>query len=364
VPVAVKPRCSVVVLEFPLEHETLKISAIKASQGPLKERLTRNEFDRLLAATASAEQMRPSPFLQPTVARRNSSLFWLLIGPWVAAFPANSGWELISGAEKCGRLVLFMRLPMYLLAILALLFSATLAVARAAPNMDPVPIERAAVARGAGGEAAAQILAAFLAKDAVALERMGLAQRFDKLTVSAHYSSGLLDCPANPKRCEAIRLTLYGWQGYRPILLSLVRFSSEDLAPEDRAQAMRLERRSTAGITGVIERLVYSNGRFTPEVWLLVRPDESMAKEQLPADSEMGAPERKRLQRQLLAQEGFVLADSSVNSDTSGPAMPEATRWFHLLGSLTPQNVTTIGPSTVWLLSSMLGIDPSHDIPA
>jgi hypothetical protein len=41
--------------------------------------------------------------------------------------------------------------------------------------------------------------------------------------------------------------------------------------------------------------------------------------------------------------------------------MPEATRWFHLLGSLRPQNVDTIGPSTVWLLSSMLGIDPSRD---
>jgi hypothetical protein len=88
-----------------------------------------------------------------------------------------------------------------------------------------------------------------------------------------------------------------------------------------------------------------------------------MTQEQLPADVEMRAPALKRLQRQLLEQEGFVLADSSVNSDASGPAMPEATRWFHLLGSLTPQNVTTIGPSTVGLLSSMLGIDPSRDIP-
>ena len=261
--------------------------------------------------------------------------------------------------------MLYTRFSSRLLGVLALLLMATLALARAAPpNMDPVLIERDAVARGAGGLAAAQILAAFLAKDAGALERMGLAQRFDKLTVSAHYSSGLLDCPANPRPCEAIRLRLYGWRGYRPILLSGVRFSSEDLASEDRAQAMRLERSSAIGITAVIERLVYSNGRFTTEVWLLVRPDESMAKEQLPADIEMGAAARKRLQRQLLAQEGFVLADSSVNSDVSGPAMPEATRWFHLLGSLTPQNVDTIGPSTVWLLSSMLGIDPSRDIPA
>jgi hypothetical protein len=262
------------------------------------------------------------------------------------------------------RLMLCTRFWSRLLAVLTLLFAATLALALAAPpNADPVLIERDAVARGAGGEAAAQILAAFLAKDARALERMGLAQRFDKLTVSAHYSSGLLDCPADPRSCEAVRLTLYGWRGYRPILLSKVRFSSEDLAPEDRAQAMRLERSSKAGIIGVIERLVYSNSRFATEVWLVVRPDESMAKEQLPADVETRALALKRLQRQLLAQEGFVLADSSVNSDASGPAMPEATRWFHLLGAVTPQNVTTIGPSTVWLLSSMLGIDLSRDIP-
>jgi hypothetical protein len=263
------------------------------------------------------------------------------------------------------RLMPYTRFSSRLLGVLGLLLMATSALSRAAPpNMDPALIERDAIARSAGGVAGAQILAAFLAKDAGALERMGLAQRFDKLTISAHYSSGLLDCPANPRPCEAIRLTLYGWRGYRPILLSGVRFSSEDLAPEDRAQAMRLERSSAAGITAVIERLVYSDGRFTTEVWLLVRPDESMAKEQLPADIEMGAAARKRLQRQLLAQEGFVLADSSVNSDVSGPAMPEATRWFHLLGSLTPQNVDTIGPSTVWLLSSMLGIDPSRDISA
>jgi hypothetical protein len=261
-------------------------------------------------------------------------------------------------------MMLYMRFWSRLLGVLPLLLVATLALALAAlPNADPVLIERDAVARGAGGEAAAQILSAFLAKDAAALERMGLAQRFDKLTLSAHYSSGLLDCPTDPRSCEAVRLTLYGWRGARPILLSRVRFSSEDLAPEDRARAMRLERSSKAGITGVIERLVYSNGRLATEVWLVVRPDESMTQEQLPADVEMRAPALKRLQRQLLEQEGFVLADSSVNSDASGPAMPEATRWFHLLGSLTPQNVTTIGPSTVGLLSSMLGIDPSRDIP-
>jgi hypothetical protein len=228
--------------------------------------------------------------------------------------------------------------------------------------MDPVAIERDAVARGAGGGAAAQIFAAFLVKDAGALDRLRLAQRFDKLTVSAHYSSGLLDCPADPRRCEAIRLTLYGWRGYRPVLLSMVRFSSEDLVPQDRAQAMRLERNSAAGITGVVERLVYSSGRFTAETWVVVRPDESMAKGQPLPDSGTDSAALKRLQRQLLAQEGFQLADSSVNSDDSGPAMPEVTRWFHLLGSVTPQNIATIGPSTMSLLDNMLAIDPSHDM--
>jgi hypothetical protein len=262
--------------------------------------------------------------------------------------------------------MLYTRFSSRLLGVLALLLMATLALARAAPlNMDPVLIERDAVARGAGGVAATQILAAFLAKDAGELERTRLAKQFDSLTVAVHYSSGILDCPANPRRCEQVTLTLYGWQANQPSLLGRVRFSLEDLVPHDRAQAMRLERSSAAGLTAVVERLVYYNGRFAAEVWLLVRPDESMAKGQLPRAPGMdpGAA-GKRLQRQLLAEEGFFLADSSMNSDVSGPAIPEVTRWFHLLGFLTPQNVDTIGPSTVWLLSSMLGIDPSRDIPA
>ena len=260
----------------------------------------------------------------------------------------------------------YARFSSRLLGLFALLLTATFALARAAPpNMDPVRIERDAVTRGAGGVAASRILAAFLAKDGRELERTRLAKQFDSLTATVHYSSGILDCPANPRRCERIRLSLFGWQANRPALLGAVQFSLEDLVPYDRAQAMRLERSSAAGLTGVVERLVYSNGRFTPEVWLLVRPDESMAKGPLSRDpgTDPGSV-LKRLQRQLLAEEGFDLANSSVNSDVSGPAMPEATRWFHLLGSLTPQNVDTIGPSTVWLLSSMLGIDPSRDIPA
>ena len=262
--------------------------------------------------------------------------------------------------------MLYTRFSSRLLGVLALLLMATLALARAAPlNMDPVLIERDAVARGAGGVAATQILAAFLAKDAGELERTRLAKQFDSLTVAVHYSSGILDCPANPRRCEQVTLTLYGWQANQPSLLGRVRFSLEDLVPHDRAQVIRLERSSAAGLTAVVERLVYYNGRFAAEVWLLVRPDESMAKGQLPRDRGMdpGAA-RKRLQRQLLAEEGFDLANSSVNFDVSGSAIPDVTRWFHLLGSLTPQNVDTIGPSTVWLLSSMLGIDPSRDISA
>jgi hypothetical protein len=125
---------------------------------------------------------------------------------------------------------------------------------------------------------------------------------------------------------------------------------------------MRLERSSPAGITSVVERLDYLDGRFNAEVWLLIRPDENMTKGPPPqAFQSDQVAALKGVQRELLAQEGFNFANSNLNSDNADRAIPEVTRWFHLLGRVTPQNVTTIGPATMSLLGSMLNVDPVRD---
>ncbi len=259
--------------------------------------------------------------------------------------------------------MLSMRFLSRLLGLLMVLLVMTLAFARAAPpNLDPVRIERDGFARKLGGFATARLLSAFLARDSGQLEAVRRAKRFDSLTLSAHYSSGILDCPLDPRSCERITLSLYGWQADRPTRLGQEVFPVDALVSQDRAQAMRLERSSSTGLTAVLERLVY-DGHFGEEVWLLIRPDDS--KGQLPPDSAIDRSiALKRLQRQLLAEEGFNVADSALNADTSGPAMPEISRWFHLLGSVTQRNVETIGASTIGLLSTMLGIDPVRDIQA
>ncbi len=250
------------------------------------------------------------------------------------------------------------RLPLELL-VAWLLVGATMSLACAAPSsFNPSSIEEDAIGRNTG-PVVAGILAAFLARDVGALDRVLAARNFDALTVSAHYSSGMLNCPANPRRCENITLTLMGWRSNQTWRLGAVRFAFEDFVSADQARAMRLERSSPAAITAVVERLVFYKDGFARELWLLVRPDENTANGEIPRESLDRVAATRQRQRQKLVAEGFALADVTPNSDLPHAGIPEVTPYFHLLGSVSPQNVDTIGPTTVGLLNALLRIDPS-----
>jgi hypothetical protein len=245
---------------------------------------------------------------------------------------------------------------------IAALLAGSAAIAAAAPSARPAPL--CVVRVGFGNADALGAFDAMTTHNAVALDAIAKRGNYDTLTLSVIYY-GHMAVSKDPVNGgsryqeDGVRVTLTGWQGSTWKQLGNEALDLHGLVAADKSYAIVRERElNPAHLEALGERLLFSSGVFTTEMWVFVANQVTRDMDTVPAQEQ---PDQvatiRRVQRNELTMNGFKLADSSFNWDHDEALLPELNAYWHVLAPITSADVTTLGPQTLALIRNILGDD-------